>query len=352
MNQQLDLDSPYIYCGICFKDNTELSISSNNKLVLTSCAHITCDSHIQSTNSFLEDDDNNKSIVCPVCHTPDISTVLINTSLSDELKNFFIPTPQKIDLLTSSGKFQYCALVDRINNYKTTIGKLNEKVKKQNKFLHAAKEEISYLNQYKSKVDELNSEIESLKRQLCDSKRPETFDLSNEELGYSVEISPPPVQQQNRYNTVSHSFIEKVHQQSSKKVIPGSQSSNSLESRVSSDRNKKQSFFAESTKIGDLHSNSISPNTSSAGSPSNSLKRFGYVNKMSSSSTTTKKNRPSTSQLASRITANMKFGAPVSSKNVVTGNYRPSSTVTRVSKSPTLTRSNRRFSEASPYFGK
>lgn len=47
MNQELDLDLPYICCGICFKDYNELK-GSTRKLLLTSCAHVTCDNHIQS----------------------------------------------------------------------------------------------------------------------------------------------------------------------------------------------------------------------------------------------------------------------------------------------------------------
>lgn len=47
MNQELDLDLPYICCGICFKDYNELK-GSTRKLLLTSCAHITCDNHVKS----------------------------------------------------------------------------------------------------------------------------------------------------------------------------------------------------------------------------------------------------------------------------------------------------------------
>lgn len=52
---------------------------------------------------------------------------------------------------------------------------------KTKEFLYAAKEEITHLSKYKSKVEELNQEIESLKNQLNERDRPETFDLSNED---------------------------------------------------------------------------------------------------------------------------------------------------------------------------
>lgn len=48
MNQEFDQNLPYIYCGICFKDNHDVE-GLDNKLLLTSCAHITCDIHLQSS---------------------------------------------------------------------------------------------------------------------------------------------------------------------------------------------------------------------------------------------------------------------------------------------------------------
>lgn len=293
------------------------------------------------------------SIACPVCGIPGISTVPINTTLPEELKTFFIPTPQQIDLLNSSGKFQYCALVDRINNYKSTITKLNEKVKKQKEFLYAAKEEITHLSKYKSKVEELNQEIESLKMQLNENKRPDTFDLSTEDVGsnhhhnnnFLAQHSPPPTITSTP--TALHTFIEKVHKQSSQRAIPTSRSINSLkqiQNQKYSEVQHKPSFFAESTKIGEMNTNSHSSHDSSNGSSSRSLNRFSYTKPVRGA-------RPSTSQIASRITANMKVGSPVGYVGgTVAGNYR-SKNISRVSKAPTLTRTSRRVSESSPYFG-
>ncbi|RCK66943.1 Chromosome stability protein 9 [Candida viswanathii] len=289
------------------------------------------------------------SLACPVCRTPNISTVPINTALPDELRTFFIPTPQQIDLLNSSGKFQYCALMDRINHYKSTITKLNEKIKKQKEFLYAAKEEITHLSKYKSQVEELNQEIASLKMQLNESKRPDTFDLSTEDADSGIHIhqhnnsflpqQSPPLRSATTSTAALQTFIEKVHKQSSQKVIPSSRSNKSSLGHRYSDVAQKPSFFAESTKIGELNSNSLSSSASSNGSSSHSLNRFSY--------TKPSRARPSTSQIASRITANMKVGTPLGSSSTVTGSYRPS----RVSKAPTLTRTSRRASEASPYFG-
>ncbi|RCK54333.1 Chromosome stability protein 9 [Candida viswanathii] len=290
------------------------------------------------------------SLVCPVCRTPNISTVPINTALPDELRTFFIPTPQQIDLLNSSGKFQYCALMDRINHYKSTITKLNEKIKKQKEFLYAAKEEITHLSKYKSQVEELNQEIASLKMQLNESKRPDTFDLSTEDADSGIHVHhnnsflpqhSPPLRSATTSTVALQTFIEKVHKQSSQKVIPSSRSNNSLKSSLGhrySDVPQKPSFFAESTKIGELNSNSHSSSASSNGSSSHSLNRFSY--------TKPSRARPSTSQIASRITANMKVGTPLGSSGTVLGSYGPS----RVSKAPTLTRTSRRASGSSPYF--
>lgn len=308
---------------------------------------------------------NDESSDCPVCGTTGISTVPINTALPEELKTFFIPTPQQIDLLNSSGKFQYCALMDRINHYKSTITKLNDKIKKQKEFLYAAKEEITHLSKYKLKVEELNQEIESLKNQLNERDRPETFDLSNEDgdseldlhqhLGHHNNLNnnflpqrSPPITSPTAITstpTALHTFIEKVHKQSSQRVIPTSRSNNNLkpaQSRRHSEVQHKPSFFAESTKIGEINSNSHSSSGSSHGSSTNSLNRFNY-NKPSRA-------RPSTSQIASRITANMKVGSPIGTEGTVSGDFRPKK-ISRISKTPTLTRASRRVSESSPYFG-
>ena len=90
---------------------------------------------------------NDESSDCPVCGTTGISTVPINTALPEELKTFFIPTPQQIDLLNSSGKFQYCALMDRINHYKSTFTKLNDKIKnKKNSYMLQKKKLLTLVN--------------------------------------------------------------------------------------------------------------------------------------------------------------------------------------------------------------
>ncbi|KAF6063542.1 hypothetical protein FOB64_005179 [Candida albicans] len=310
MNQEFDQNSPYIYC--------------DNKLLLTSCAHITCDIHLQSKHieSYLAQNDSDSP--CPVCGSNPISTVPINRMLPVELKNFFIPTPQQIDLLTSSGKFQYCSLVDRINYYRSTISKMNEKLKKQKEFLYAAKEEITQLN--------------LLRKQLQSTARPDTFDLSNdnenEKSGefenniFTRESSPT--------QTASHTFINKVHRESLQKVIPTSKPD-------TDDRNgstRRRSFFAESTKLGEINSRSISSSNESSNSL-NSLKRFSFESPKKKYLQNPIGKRSATSQLATRITANMKLGVPVSASNASSRSYQ-NGYVNKVSKDPTLTRTMRR----------
>jgi len=289
---------------------------------------------------------NDSDSPCPVCGSNPISTVPINRMLPVELKNFFIPTPQQIDLLTSSGKFQYCSLVDRINYYRSTISKMNEKLKKQKEFLYAAKEEITQLSKYKLQVQELTNEIDLLRKQLQSTARPDTFDLSNdnenEKSGefenniFTRELSPT--------QTALHTFINKVHRESLQKVIPTSKPD-------TDDRNgstRRRSFFAESTKLGEINSRSISSSNESSNSL-NSLKRFSFESPKKKYLQNPIGKRSATSQLATRITANMKLGVPVSASNALSRSYQ-NGYVNKVSKDPTLTRTMRRASEASPYF--
>ena len=81
----------------------------------------------------------------------------------------------------------------------------------------------------------------------------------------------------------------------------------------------------------------------------NSLKRFSFESPKKKYLQNPIGKRSATSQLATRITANMKLGVPVSASNALSRSYQ-NGYVNKVSKDPTLTRTMRRASEASPYF--
>lgn len=227
---------------------------------------------------------------------------------------------------------------------------MDEKLKKQKEFLYAAKEEITQLSKYKHQVHDLNDEIDLLRKQLQNRTRPDTFDLSNEngnedenENSGDFENNiftrePSPVQ------TALHTFINKVHRESSQKVIPISKPD--VGERNGSTR--RRSFFAESTKLGEINSRSISSSNESNNSL-NSLKRFSFESPKKKYLQNPIGKRSATSQLATRITANMKLGVPVSASNALSRSYQ-NGYVHKASKEPILMRTMRRASESSPYF--
>lgn len=51
----MDINSHYIYCGICFNDYIEAQ-QCNDHLLMTSCAHISCNSHF-AKGKCLENED-------------------------------------------------------------------------------------------------------------------------------------------------------------------------------------------------------------------------------------------------------------------------------------------------------
>ena len=102
---------------------------------------------------------------------------------------------------------------------------------------------------------------------------------------------------------------------------------------------QEEDLFAESTKLGEINSRSISSSNESSNSL-NSLKRFSFESPKKYLQNPIGK-RSATSQLATRITANMKLGVPVSASNALSRSYQ-NGYVNKMSKDPTLTRTMRR----------
>ncbi|KAK6465311.1 hypothetical protein DFJ63DRAFT_339161 [Scheffersomyces coipomensis] len=232
----------------------------------------------------MKDNDNHLIIhhqsSCPVCHTQGVSLVSIDSKLPAELKSFFLPIPKQIDLLTSAGKFQYCSLIERLNYLKGQNVKLNDKVKKQKQLLCTAKEELTHLNSYKGKVSQLENEIQSLRQKLnstttTNHKSHDDFDFSDDDddivLNNISHGSNSSTSHMNKNQSsvptslASNTFIEKIHKQSSQRVVPSvttsststsSNNNNNLgytNNEISPIVNRsRNSFFAESTKIGEI----------------------------------------------------------------------------------------------------
>ncbi|KAI5960505.1 hypothetical protein KGF57_001901 [Candida theae] len=275
----------------------------------------------------------NKPHHCPVCGNTDTTTVVIDESIPPELQRFFTPITQQVDEFNSSCKFQFITLVEKINHLKHTNGKLKEKVAKQKDFLYAAKEEITHLNKYKSQVEDLKQELEGLKQKIKEYNRPETFELSNDdeiEYGRNKQkeedsfIQPVPKHALEKpFNFASNTFISNIHKQSMGKKLD----TFAPKAPTNHHHPNKRSFYAESTKIGELNtarqhripSAQLPPSPSQPPPPPPPpLLSSGTTSSISSSRANFQKlnlnkyrypsGRAATSQLASRITANMRVG--------------------------------------------
>ncbi|KAI5964683.1 uncharacterized protein KGF55_001752 [Candida pseudojiufengensis] len=337
----MNINSPFICCGVCYKGHLDLK-QVNEQLCLTSCAHITY--HSLNNSSGIDS--------CPICHSENISTIVIDQSIPSDLNHFFTPVTQQLNNFSNSCQHQFNTLINKVEHLTQLNNKLNDKIKKQKEFLYAAKEEITHLNKYKSQVEDLKLEIKELNNKLDDCKRPETFDLSNVneiEFGRNIEhlepiddeydnsfLRPETYKSANTkpFNFASNTFISKINQESnnqSKKVLDSNQlhqssterarkyTSNQMNKKVVADvggnhgnvnKNStlKRSFFAESTNIGEFNNPNRRPSIFSAGTTSITSSRSGFQ-KLNSNKYGKASRRSATSQLASRLTANMRIGS-------------------------------------------
>ncbi|CAK9435417.1 uncharacterized protein LODBEIA_P01440 [Lodderomyces beijingensis] len=243
-----------------------------------------------------------------------------------------MPFSHQLDGVASAGKFQYVAMIDRINHLKMANANLAEKVKRQKEFLYAAKEEITHLSKYKAQVEHFKSEVADLKQQLQERERSPTFDLSHAQAQLQIINGSTKQDQQflqpkkmqtptHQHNFASSTFITNVQQQSLGKSLPRVASAICSKNRDAEP--KRFSFFAESsTKIGELNDNrsavlSRGPTSTIASSRSNFQKvNFNRLGK--TATTTATSTRSGTSQLASRLTANTKVGMASNHKKLKT----------------------------------
>lgn len=271
----------------------------------------------------------------------------IDDSIPPELKRFFTPITQQIDEFNSSCKFQFITLVEKINHLKHTNGKLRQKVSKQKDFLYAAKEEITHLNKYKSQVEDLKQEVESLKQKMEDYNRPETFELTNDdevEYGRNNEKEDSFIQPINKripeksFNLEPSTFISNIHKQSMGKKL------DLFTPRATTNYQhpNKRSFYAESTKIGDINPVHHPPPLLSSGTTSSISSSRANLQKLNLNKSRNPRGRAATSQLASRITANMRIGTLNQSSdqhNEIGGAFRMANTHSNmISKGPVLNR--------------
>ncbi|KAI5968864.1 hypothetical protein CANMA_002038 [Candida margitis] len=293
---------------------------------------------------------------CPICGTTDVTTVVVDESMPLELQRFFTPITQQIDEFNSSCKFQFINLVDKINLLKHSNSKLKEKVAKQKDFLYAAKEEITHLNKYKSRTESLKQEVESLKQKMEECNRPETFELTKDadiEYGRNQENENSFIQPITKrpsempFNFASSTFISKIHQQSMGKKL----GTNKPHAAVATIQHpNKRSFYAESTKIGEINPSNHAPLLSSGTTSSISSSRANFQ-KLSLNKYANLGGRAATSQLASRITANMRIGTLNQSSdrnNGLGGGFRTANTHSNmISKGPVLNRILKKHSSGS-----
>lgn len=134
----------YIYCSVCHQRYTK-----EDPLHLTSCAHILCTKHINVTN------------VCPVCGTKDISVIKLLDSkpLPNDVKLFFEPIPDILEMLYNVTQFQMNGLVNQIEYYQNHCVKLREKVARQQQLLIQAKQELDLIPNMRKKINELENRI-------------------------------------------------------------------------------------------------------------------------------------------------------------------------------------------------
>lgn len=303
------------------------------------------------------------SVMCPVCKITEISTVLVDEeSLPIELHSFFTPVTQQIEVLNSANKFQITGMDEKIKFQKKTILKLQEKVKKQKEFLFAAKEEIIQMANYKSQADKLQRELNDLKQQIKDGKqrqsqKPTELSMILDDTPYATgrtsnnqvnnSLFNRDMQQQNTLtwhpqDCALNKFINNVQQQFETRrtketpettatavcsafvdphIVQLQQNDQSLQQQHQNQYQyhsqhdvyypfSRQLVYSASTSFGEPNANrstlfSSGTTTSTLASSRSNLQK-SRLNKLGKLNT-----RSLTSQLATRITANMKMGRQI-----------------------------------------
>ncbi|AET38756.1 SUMO ligase CST9 Ecym_3263 [Eremothecium cymbalariae DBVPG len=182
----MDLNQPFVHCSRC-----NLPYDRNVVFSLTSCAHILCEKHIPGSG---------KPMRCPVCQKDNISVLKlssdphVNSKFPAEVQNFFIPFTRHLEPLYSIAQFQWDALSEQCEYYKSISYKLQEKCNRQRQLLYNAREELEQLSELKERVKQLEGMHEvspcghSRQQQRIVQRgpaavpnRPETIDLTDSE---------------------------------------------------------------------------------------------------------------------------------------------------------------------------
>lgn len=214
----------------------------------------------------------------------------LDASLPGELKGFFNPIPEKLDSVYNAARFQYTTMAGGMEYYRRANQKLNDKLMKQKELLYAAKDELTQLDHYKKKVFSLSEEVAILKSQLL-KNAPPTAELDFDHAG-SMGFEGNDIDPGTHPSHKMDSFIEKFH----RNTIPKPSITPVSLSATSSGNDASHSFRGESTNIQGLRSSSSSRHSNDE-PPVKKPSLFR-----------TAKIRSATTQLASRISANMKVG--------------------------------------------
>ncbi len=254
---------------------------------------------------------DNIKINCPVCKNEDVSILEINDSLPSDLKSYFKPFPNQIEIFFANAQFQFVGMLERLEFQHTLISKANMKNTKLRDLLQQAKKEISLMeelkytnNLLKQENSRLTKEISDIKRSLQSSQvtkqqqRPDTVDLTIDSTVDSSVYGQPrkeislqnlvQSQQSNKRKNIENghghnheSFVEKIQKFSSMKRLPTNitvvpqEESTSIKSFMkrsmsSSDSIKQPQMILsnlQSNDIGNLHSDvNFNPNSNSSSS--------------------------------------------------------------------------------------
>lgn len=138
-------DQPFVHCGVCHRGS-----SPEDPLYLTSCAHTLCSQHMNAK-------------FCPICQINDILVIKLTETkqLPDEIKMLFQPIPSLLENLHNVSQFQITGMVNQCHYYQDVCEKLKEKCSRQRQLLYQAKQELDSVAQLKSRITELEAQLQS-----------------------------------------------------------------------------------------------------------------------------------------------------------------------------------------------
>ncbi|QLL33265.1 hypothetical protein HG536_0E01760 [Torulaspora globosa] len=134
-------NQPFVYCGVCHRQSTR-----EDPLHLTSCAHILCSEHLNTT-------------ACPICKNRDVMAIRLveNKQLPQDIGDLFRPMSTLLENLYIVSQFQSSGLVNQCHYYQEHCIKLREKCARQRQLLCQAKHELDSVARLKSRITELEA---------------------------------------------------------------------------------------------------------------------------------------------------------------------------------------------------